>query len=281
MAMPDHTAPPPAPLLKAARRVLRPLVRMMMRSGITYPVLADVLRTLFVEVASTELLTTARSRTDSRISLMTGVHRKEIRRLREVPMDNDAPPAIVTISSQVIARWLGTPAYQDASHRPIPLPRLAGPAGGPSFEGLLESVTTDIRPRSLLDGWLEQGIVTLDANDRVHLNTDAFIPRAGGEEQMFYFGRNLHDHVAAAVANIGTSNAAPYFDRSLHYDGMTPEAAARLIAFARDGGMRALVEANQLAASLTDGDIPPPAENQLTRKRVNFGVYVYSEDEAP
>ena len=61
---------------------------------------------------------------------------------------------------------------------------------------------------------------------------------------------------------------------------MTPEAAARLIAFARDGGMRALVEANQLAVSLTDDAAPSAAEDQPTRKRVNFGVYVYSEDEA-
>jgi len=72
---------PPQALLKAARRLLRPLVRLMMRSGITFPIVADLMRSLFVEVASQELLTDARARTDSRISLLTGVHRKEIRRL--------------------------------------------------------------------------------------------------------------------------------------------------------------------------------------------------------
>src|ERR1700733_4121643 len=84
----DRPSPlPAAPLLKAARRLLRPLVRLMMQSGLTFPVLADSLRRLFVEVAINEILTDPKSRTDSRLSLLTGVHRKEIKRLREMPSD--------------------------------------------------------------------------------------------------------------------------------------------------------------------------------------------------
>jgi len=41
-----------------------------------------VVRGLYVEVARDDLLDDPRSRTDSRISLMTGVHRKELRRQR-------------------------------------------------------------------------------------------------------------------------------------------------------------------------------------------------------
>ena len=79
--------PPPAALLRASRRLLRPLVRLLMRAGVTFPVLADLLRTLYVEVAARDLLVDPKAQTDSRISLLTGVHRKEIRRLRELPPD--------------------------------------------------------------------------------------------------------------------------------------------------------------------------------------------------
>src|SRR3954447_10041360 len=58
---------PPAALLRAVRRLLRPLVRLMMGGGITFPIVADLLRGLFVEVAATELLADTRARTDSRI----------------------------------------------------------------------------------------------------------------------------------------------------------------------------------------------------------------------
>jgi len=186
-------------------------------------------------------------------------------------------PEVVTLSSQIIARWLGTRAYLDESGHPRPLPRTARSDTILSFEGLIASVTTDVRPRAVLDDWLSQGIVTLDADDIVHLEAEAFIPRAGGEEQLFYFARNLHDHVAAATANISAAGPARFLDRSLHYDEMTPEAAERLEAFAREAGVRMLLEANRLALELTEGDTAKIAA-EATR-RVNFGVYTYTEDE--
>src|ERR1700722_10770581 len=108
----QHRTLPPAPLLQAARRLMRPLVRLMMRSGLTFPILAEMLRSLFVEVAVNDILTDPKARTDSRISLLTGVHRKEIRRLRELPTDlTSGVPDVVTLGSQVIARWVGTPSF--------------------------------------------------------------------------------------------------------------------------------------------------------------------------
>lgn len=290
----DRPQPLPAPaLLKAARRLLRPLVPLMMRSGITFPILADLLRRLFVEVAATELLADPKARSDSRISLLTGVHRKEIRRLRELPRDDEAVPSIVTVASQIIARWLGTQLYLDPDGRPLPLPRMARSDTSESFEGLIASVTTDIRPRAVLDDWLSQGLVTLDADDTVHLQTAAFIPRTGSEEQLFYFARNLHDHVAAAAANISTGGTPRFLDRSLHYDRLTPAAANRLEAFAREAGVRVLLEANRLAQALVANDAAAddrPADNPATdgklapvapTQRVNFGVYTYTDDDSP
>jgi hypothetical protein len=268
---------PPAALLAASRRLLRPLVRLMLRSGITFPVLIDVLRHLFVEVAVTDILTEPKARTDSRISLLTGVHRKEIRRYREMPPDSTAPPEVVTIASQIIARWLGSPPFVDDAGQPRSLPRVteAG-AEGPSFDSLVCSVTTDIRSRAVLDDWLSQGLVRMAPEDRVVLNAEAFIPRPGGEEQLFYFARNLHDHVAAAVANISADDAAPFLDRSVHYDRLTPGQVRELEAFAREAAMRALLEVNRKALELVDVNEMPDGQ---TTHRVNFGTFVFSEDD--
>ena len=125
-----------------------PLVRLLMRAGVTFPVLAELVRGLYVEVAIRDLLLDRKARTDSRVSLLTGVHRKEIRRLRLLPRDADPIPPAVTVASQIIARWVGSPAYTDGSGRPRPLPRAAAAPGGPSFDALVESVTTDVRPQS-------------------------------------------------------------------------------------------------------------------------------------
>jgi hypothetical protein len=270
---------PPAPLLKAARGLMRPLVRLMMRSGLTFPILADMLRALFVEVAVTDILTDPKARTDSRISLLTGVHRKEIRRLRELPADLAAGvPQVVTLASQLIARWISTEAFTDAAGQPRSLARARqdANAGTPSFEALVESVTSDVRPRAVLDDLLGHGVVWVDSNDHVQLNAAAFIPRPGGEEQLFYFARNLHDHVAAAVANISASGAPRFLDRSVHYDRLTPAQAKDLEAYARNAAMQVLLDVNRRAMQLT---ATAPAATETAPRRLNLGVYVFGADD--
>ncbi|MDR3537241.1 MAG: DUF6502 family protein [Acetobacteraceae bacterium] len=264
------------PLLLAVRRLLRPLVRLLIQQGVTWPVLTEMLRSLYVEIAL-DVLPDDRARTDSRISLLTGVHRKEIRRLRLLEADRTEAPKVVTVSSQIVARWLAMPGYQDAEGQPIALPRTPS-AGGPSFDGLVEAVTTDVRPRAVLDSWLADGMVTVDAQDRLHLNTAAFVPRAGSEAQLFYFARNLHDHLAAASANVAAAGPAPFVDRSVHYDRLTDAQAQRLEAAARAAAIHAVLQVNRLALTLLDTD---PTETPAAGKRVNFGVYIYKEDETP
>jgi hypothetical protein len=270
---------PPTPLLKAARRLMRPLVRLMMRSGLTFPILADMLRALFVEVAVSDILTDPKARTDSRISLLTGVHRKEIRRLRGLPEDQAAGvPDVVTLASQLIARWVGSAPYTDDAGQPRPLARNKQDAQGsePSFEALVESVTSDVRPRAVLDDLLGHGVVLMDVDDRVQLNTAAFIPRPGGEEQLFYFARNLHDHVAAAVANISASGTPRFLDRSVHYDRLTHAQATELEEYARKAAMQVLLDVNRRALELTEA---APDNQDAAQRRINLGIYVFDADE--
>jgi hypothetical protein len=278
--MPPSQPPPPEALLKPLARLLRPLVRLLIRSGVTFPVLADLLRGLYVDVAAHDLLADPKAQTDSRISLLTGVHRKEIRRLRTEPLAADGIPAVVTLGSQIIARWLGAPPYADAEGRPLPLPRTARTAGEASFEGLVESVTKDVRARSVLDDWIGQEIVSLDPDGRVQLSRSAFIPRPGGEEQLFYFARNLHDHIAAAAANVATAGPAPFFDRSMHYDRLRPETVAQLEATARDAAQQLLTDVNRIALAMAEADDKAaPDGTSAPVRRINLGVYVYVEDD--
>jgi len=210
------------------------------------------------------------------------VHRKEIKRLRSLPDDSGEIPEVVTMASQIVARWLGSADYADAEGRPRILPRQGQPgltAQPAAFEDLVLSVTTDVRPRAVLDDLISHGAVSLIDGDRVRLNTHAFIPRPGGAEQMFYFARNLHDHVAAASINI-VSDRPPFFDRSVHYDDLTPEQAETLRAYAREVAMHALLEVNRKALELLEGGSAPeagPDDARDNRQRVNLGIYLYQE----
>ena len=98
-------------------------------------------------------------------------------------------------------------------------------------------VTRDVRPRAVLDEWLDRGMVAIDGEGRIRLEEAAFAPRAGDDRQLYYFGRNLHDHAAAAVENI-LSSEPPYFERAVHYEGVSSETAESDVGAVAPGRLR-------------------------------------------
>ncbi len=264
-------------LVSALRRVLRPLVRLMLAKGVTYPALIEMLKGVFVEAATEDFGLSDRERTDSRISLLTGVHRKDVRRLRGPAGHPGGRAASISLGAQAVALWTGSPDFLDAAGQPLSLPRLASSGADRSFEELATRISTDIRSRPMLDELLRLGVVRIDDTDRVALTTDAFVPAQGLDEKLFYFGHNLHDHVAAAVHNV-IGAGAPWLERSVHYDGLAPQAVVELRALAEKAGMQAVQAVNRKALAVEQGEAPPHE-----RQRITFGIYFYAApaEEAP
>jgi Family of unknown function (DUF6502) len=249
-------------------RLLRPLVRLCIRSGMTFPALAQLLRELFVNVAEHDFALEGKEQTDSRVSLLTGIHRKEVARLRGAGAPVHETPATVSLTSAVIARWLAAAEFTDAKGEPLRLPRTAED-DAPSFEQLVASVTKDVRPRAVLDEWLDRKLVAINADDEIVLLESAFVPRGEDDGKWHYLGRNLHDHIAAAAENV--SGPAPRFlERAVHYNGLSPKLAKRLEARSRELAMDALRTANREANRAL-------ARDKGGNARWNFGIYIYSE----
>lgn len=280
-ASPDRPVPPPpALLLRALNSLLRPVVQLCIQTGVTFPAINDLLRALYVDVGINDVLIDPNARTDSRVSLITGVHRKEIRRIREAPETLDiGESASLSLSSRVVARWLASPALTDATGRPSPL-RRAGPA--PSLEALVATVTTDVRPRALLDEWITAGVATVDDAGLVRLEQAAFVPRSDRDQQMFFFARNMRDHLAAGSRNV-TAEAPRFLDRAAHYDGLSAAAAAAIEAMAREVAERALLELNRAAMDIADSDdLATDPDAPARTHRVNLGMFVFVDaDKAP
>ena len=266
------TDAPPAPnadkLYPPLARLLRPLVRLCIRAGMTFPALCQLLRELYVNVAEYDFALPGKEQTDSRVSLLTGIHRKEVSRLRGAGAPVNAVPAAVSRTGAIIARWLASPRFCDEAGAPLPLPRSAD-GSGPSFEELVSSVTRDVRPRAVLDEWLDRRVVTIDEEDRIVLAEAAFIPQQGDDEKLYYFGRNLHDHLAAATENVLGAKPA-FLERSVHYDGLSAELAERLEARSRELALEMLQRINREAHAASEID-------RGGEHRWNCGVYVFRE----
>ena len=256
---------------------MRPLVRLMLRKGVTYTVFADLLKEVFVDVADREFRLDDKAPSDSRISLLTGVHRKDVRRLRtEDDTASMALPENITLGAQLVNAWTSNPPFCKAAGQALPLPRLASVGGDVSFDALVAQVSTDIRARVVLDEWLRLGVVRLDEQDCVHLEAQAFVPQKGFDEKAAYLAHNLHDHASAAVHNL-TAQGQPFFERSVHYDALSPASVEVLRETVASEGMQALLGFSRLAADLENGDL----SSLDPRQRITIGLYFYTEPNSP
>jgi hypothetical protein len=274
-------------LLATTQRTLWPLVKLLLHRDISYPLLAEAIKSVFVGVAEAEFPLRGKAETDSRISLLTGIHRRDVKRLRSerrkqraLAMDPTPPgraslPAGVgaetSLSARVIAVWTGLPSYLDEAGGPRPLPRLARKGGGQSFESLVQSLSKDTRPRALLDEWLRRAVASIDAQDRVHLNLDMFAAAGDLDRRAFYLGQNIHDHVAA-IADDLTGKQPALLEHGVSHNRLTHASVAELAELARQETLRALQVVNRRAQELEARD----AGNPEARARINLGVYFYA-----
>lgn len=261
-------------MLSALRMVLKPLVRLCLAKGINYKMLQETIKTIFVQVAEEEFKLDVRQQTDSRISFLTGLHRKDVHRIRTLSDDIKPPSLMVTLGSRLVGLWVSDPNFTEATGEPKALPRLASTSNNISFDDLVAKVSKDIRARPVLDEWLRAGVVNVDDHDYVRLNVDAFIPSEDFEGKLFFFEQNLHDHAAASAHNM-MSVTPPMFERCVYYDGLTDTAINELKKLAEQRAMLALKAVNAKAIELQTLSNNSPKANQ----RFTYGIYFYHTEE--
>jgi hypothetical protein len=276
--MPDPAAPQaPQFLLDAVRRMVTPVVRLLLHFGITFPVFSELIKRVYVQVADQEFALADREPTASRAALLTGIHRQEINRLREtLGAEREAPiekaSAAAALSPRLLMAWTQNPRFLDAAGEPVLLYRSTA-QGEPSFEELVERVSKDIRPRAVLDEWLRLGIVETTDDGLLRLNTKVFVPNESLPGKAEVFSNILHDHISAGVHNL-IGNAAPFFDRRVRVEGLSPEAMAKLRVVVKQRGTAFLQEINATAGPLAAGEVSGPTH------RMSIGLFEYEERES-
>lgn len=257
--------------LTAVREILEPLVRLLVATGIDYTRFSAEMKLVFIQQACKEIQHIGGKETDSAISLLSGVHRKDVRQWRESGL-KDSIDGEVPMSAQVYARWMQDVKYLDRRRKPKPLPRL-GPA--PSFESLAKSVTQDVHPFTILTDLIRLGVVELaeeDGQEVVIPNPEGFVPPPGSAELMKLFRDNLFDHAQVATQNLVRD--AKQLEQSVFAEGITRVSAERLAQIARDIWSDMRREMIDQASALYDNDKDSKDANQ----RVRFGVYFYQDD---
>jgi hypothetical protein len=258
-------------LVQALRGLLMPLVRLLIRYQVTFPALRDLLKALYVEAASSMIEADGEVPSHSRLFILTGVHRKDIKRLLEQPNDDNAPLPDLSLGGELVARWTAQAEFTDGDGQPRALAR-SGSDDEPGFDQLVREASKDIRPRAMLDEWLRQGIVRLE-NDRVILNQQAFVPSADFDKLCYYLERNLRDHLETATHNLA-GEGDPLLERSVYYGRLTTDSVERLREQAYASGMDLLEALNKQAMHYYQQD----KDRDDATHRFRFGCYWHEQE---
>jgi hypothetical protein len=263
---------PSSLILDACLVLISPLIRLMVKHGITYTMFASALKNSFIQAALSELEKDAKAKTDSAVSLLSGVHRRDVRNLTRLA-DTAANPlrAPISASAQLVARWMSDQDYLDANDKPL---RLTRTGAIQSFDALAIAISSDVRPRALLDDLIRLGLV-LESEDTVELLLNGFTPRQGFKELSLEFQNNLHDHIAAACANMRGDEG--FLEQSIYVDQLSEASAAQLHRTA------AIAWRQAFKSVMRDAQVKFDFDQSKTKKskrkyRMRFGAYFYSSD---
>jgi hypothetical protein len=134
-------------ILNALLQVLRPMIRALLRAGIGYREFAEVSKAAFVDVATKDYGLRGRPTNISRVAVMTGLTRKEVKRLREKASAGDQTVVVRSAPMAVILhRWFTEDEYTDGDGFPLAL-KFEGKS--PTFSSLVKNHGGDIPPGAM------------------------------------------------------------------------------------------------------------------------------------
>jgi hypothetical protein len=260
------------PLIAALTVLLRPLVRILLRHGLPCDVLSAVARQVYVRVASEEFALPGKKQTTSRVSILTGLTRKEVRRILTTTEVNDQESTDrYNRAARVITGWVRDKDFHKGGD-PLALPIEDEQA---SFGALVRRYSGDIPVRAMLDELLRVGAVRKTKDGRIRLQARFYVPEHSETDKLQILGTDTADLIATIAHNLN-AQAAPRFQRKVMYDNVPAEAAQEFQRLSATQA-QAFLESIDRWLSKRDRDVNPSVKG-TGRKRVGIGVYFFEDE---
>ena len=164
-------------LREAYRALLRPLIRILIRSGVTATEATDLVKLAYVDAArSDEFQLAGRQSSDTRVAILTGLTRKEIKRLRDERDSNGLGTNLSRIG-RLIAAWNQDPDFTGPYGLPLAIP-FSSPKGSsePSFAELVDRHAPDIAAKEMLEELVRTGLAGVDDDGLIRNSGRTYIP---------------------------------------------------------------------------------------------------------
>ena len=241
--------------ISALRLLFRPIARIMLRAGVNWQELAEVCKATYVEVATEDFGIRGRPTNISRVAILTGLTRREVRRLRTL-LEEQNPEVFnrMNYATRVLSGWYQDEEFLDKNGKPAKLQ----PSGKRrSFEALCGKYSGDVAPTTMLKELKHVGAVEVDTDGNLSAKTRYYMPTMMDPERMLSSGSVLEDMGYTVAYNLHRSDEEPgRFERRATNTRMPARALPEFRQFIEKEGQEFLehVDAWLSEHEIDDGD---------------------------
>ncbi len=259
------------PLFAAVVKLLRPLARILLRNGIPYRTFAELAKQVYVDVAAVDFGIPGRKQSVSRISIITGISRKEVSRVRSLPEPRaDTASQRYNRAARVISGWRRDGDFLGPLSEPAEL-QIEG--SGKSFSELVRRYSGDVPFRAVLDELLRVGAIEPVGKDSVRLIQRAYLPKTDEAGMLQILGTDVNDLISTIDHNLTVQDS--FFQRKVAYDNLHMEISQELRQLSTARGQALLEELDRMLAQ-HDRDTNPSVRGS-GRIRAGLGIYYFEE----
>jgi hypothetical protein len=262
-------------LLSAFRVLLRPLVRILLRHGISFAEFAEIAKAVYVEIAVTEFKVNGKRGTKSRIAVITGLTRKEVSRVIELAgAESIGSKSNLNRVARVLAGWHTDPDFIGPYGMPLEVRYEDTGPNTVTFSNLVRRYSGDMSPRSMLDELMRVGAVVETEPGWLKVLRRVYEPQTLALDNFERVGEVVKNFVDTVDFNLQKETlGAGRFERIVYSpEGIRNEDIPKFNQYVKERCQALLEEIDNWIAQL---EAPEKVEKNVTHTGV--GIYQYIE----
>lgn len=252
-------------VLELFRRAAMPFVRLCLRNNIKLVELIAVLKECLVRAADEELRKCGKAHSASRISLMSGVHRRDTSTILK---KGAVAPAGVNMTLKLLGCWQQHPDFSDGSGNAR---ELSAEGRESEFAKLCHSVSVELNPYTMLFELERIGAIARTSKG-VKLELQVYGPRGDIKDGFGFLASDVEDLVTAVDENIFNRADTPNLHIRTEYDNIPPSAISELREWLLYEGSGFHFRAREFLSKF-DRDFSSKPKGESGRVRVALGSF--------
>ena len=264
-------------LLAAYARLLRPLIRILLRHGVTYAELSEVVKTVYVSIAAHEFRVPGKKMSKARIAIVTGLTRKEVQRISDSDKESCRPKTNLSRIGRVLSGWHTDPDYTGPYGMPLELRYDSDVPGDATFLRLVQRYSGDMTPRAMLDELLRIGAVVETDQNWFKVLRREYVPHTLAPDFLERVGYGVHNFIHTIETNIHKAGPGQgRFERTVNPDvGLRKQDLPLFDQYVRQSGQKFLEDVDNWLTKLDR----PGKKDEVVQTGVGIYHFVVEDEE--